>query len=257
MAHDIDDTHDPALASWVESANDPAGDFPIQNLPFGRFRRAAGEPWRIGVAIGDALLDLRQAGLVDTDDMNALMAAGAPRRRALRQALSQGLRRGSARRTAWEGCLAARRDVEMAVPCRIGDYTDFYTSIHHATAVGKQFRPDSPLLPNYKWVPIGYHGRASSIGVSGGDIRRPQGQSKGPDDALPRFGGPDAVDALQIALYRGSWLSPFRTRACRTAAAAALARMASPAAKEALRTASTRGTLDVRMIARSHLKDAS
>ena len=164
----VDDTHDPALATWVESANAPATDFPIQNLPFGRFRRTADEPWRIGVAIGDAVLDLRQAGLVDTDDMNVLMAAGAPRRRALRQELSQGLRRGSAHRTAWEACLAARRDVEMAVPCRIGDYTDFYTSIHHATTVGMQFRPDNPLLPNYKWVPIGYHGRSSACAIVSG-----------------------------------------------------------------------------------------
>jgi fumarylacetoacetase len=201
----LDETHDVSLASWVESANDPATDFPIQNLPFGRFRRAVDEPWRIGVAIGDAVLDLRQAGLVDTDDMNALMAAGAPRRRALRQDLSQGLRRGSTLRTAWEARLAARRDVEMAVPCRIGDYTDFYTSIHHATAVGKQFRPDSPLLPNYKWVPIGYHGRASSIGVSGGDILRPQGQSKGPDDPLPRFGPSRRLDyELELGIFIGT-----------------------------------------------------
>jgi fumarylacetoacetase len=201
----VDETHDASLASWVESANDPAADFPIQNLPFGRYRRAASEPWRIGVAIGDAVLDLRQAGLVDTDDMNALMAAGAPRRRALRRDLSRGLRRGSELRSPWSACLAARRDVEMAVPCRIGDYTDFYTSIHHATAVGRQFRPDSPLLPNYKWVPIGYHGRASSIGVSGGEIRRPQGQTKGPDDAAPRFGDSRRLDyELELGIFIGT-----------------------------------------------------
>jgi fumarylacetoacetase len=82
----------------------------------------------------------------------------------------------------------------MGLPCRIGDYTDFYTSIHHATAVGKQFRPDNPLLPNYRWVPIGYHGRASSIGVSGQSIRRPAGQFKGPDDATPGFGPTRRLD---------------------------------------------------------------
>jgi fumarylacetoacetase len=133
------------------------------------------------------------------------MAAPAPRRRALRRDLSRGLRRGSELRSAWNACLAARRDVEMAVPCRIGDYTDFYTSIHHATAVGRQFRPDSPLLPNYKWVPIGYHGRASSIGVSGGEIRRPQGQTRGPDDAAPRFGPSRRLDyELELGIFIGA-----------------------------------------------------
>jgi fumarylacetoacetase len=205
MTPDLDDTHDAALESWVESANDPSGDFPVQNLPLGRFRRDATEPWSLGVAIGDAVLDLRQAGLVGTDDMNRLMGAGIDVRRSLRRDLSRGLRAGSAMRQAWQPLLAPRRDVELAVPCRIGDYTDFYTSIHHATAVGKQFRPDSPLLPNYKWVPIGYHGRASSIGVSGDDIRRPLGQSKGPDDAVPRFGPSRRLDyELELGIFIGT-----------------------------------------------------
>jgi fumarylacetoacetase len=170
-----DDTCDPALRSWVGTANDPTSDFPIQNLPFGRFRaHAAAGPLRIGVAIGDQVLDLRAAGLIDTADMTALMAAGPQRSRALRRSISQFLRGDSAPAPA---CLVAQADVEMALPCHIGDYTDFYTSIHHATTVGKQFRPDHPLLPNYKWVPIGYHGRASSIGVSGESFPRPRGRS--------------------------------------------------------------------------------
>lgn len=180
----LDETHDPKLQSWLGSANDPATDFPIQNLPFGRFRRPGGD-WRIGVAIGDQVLDLNRLGLARDDDMNALMAAGRPARQALRGTLSAGLMRGSNRESEFRAALVAQADVEMGLPCRIGGYTDFYTSIHHATTVGRQFRPDSPLLPNYRWVPIGYHGRASSIGVSGQSFHRPLGQVKAPDAAAP------------------------------------------------------------------------
>jgi fumarylacetoacetase len=188
----IDETHDASLTSWVESANDPATDFPIQNLPFGRFRRAGETAFRIGVAIGDHIVDLQGAGLVQGDDMNALMAKPPQDRHALRTTLSQKLRRGGDESLRQR--LIAQRDVEMGVPCRIGDYTDFYTSIHHATSVGRQFRPDNPLLPNYKWVPIGYHGRASSIVASGTPIRRPRGQSKGADDDVPQFGPSKRLD---------------------------------------------------------------
>ena len=170
-----DETHDPALTSWVVTANDPATDFPLQNLPFGRFRRAGAAKFHIGVAIGDQVLDLGRAALIDTDDMNAFMEAGPPARKALRLALSQGLRAGSSQQSKLQSCLVPQSAVEMGLPCRIVDYTDFYTSIHHATSVGKQFRPDNPLLPNYRWIPIGYHGRASSIGVSPQTIRRPAG----------------------------------------------------------------------------------
>ncbi len=194
MVQRPDGTHDPALTSWVESANDPATDFPIQNLPFGRFRRSDATDWRIGVAIGDAIFDLRSAGLIDTDDMNHLIGAGTAARRKLRQAVSDRLARRSPEATALRRAIVPQRDVELGLPCRIGDYTDFYTSIYHATNVGKQFRPDSPLLPNYKWVPIGYHGRASSIGPSGQPIRRPQGQYKDPDDTTPRFGATRRLD---------------------------------------------------------------
>ena len=184
MTLHTDATHDPSLRSWVASANVAGCDFPIQNLPFGRFRVAGGAA-RIGVAIGDQILDLRAAGLIDTDDMNALMAAPPAQRQALRARLSQGLAIGSAQQAAWQAALVPQAQAEMLLPCRIGDYTDFYTSVHHATNVGKQFRPDNPLLPNYKWVPIGYHGRASSIGVSGAPVKRPMGQLKAPDAAAP------------------------------------------------------------------------
>jgi fumarylacetoacetase len=185
----IDDTHDPALASWVESANDPATDFPLQNLPFGRFRTAPGAAWRIGLAIGDQVLDLQAAGLIESQDINALMAEGPERRRALRLAASRGLRRGSAQQSRFARALVPQSKVELGLPCAIGDYTDFYAGIHHATAVGALFRPDNPLLPNYKWVPIGYHGRASSIVPSGTPFRRPRGQIK-PADAPQPFVAP-------------------------------------------------------------------
>jgi len=216
----LDDTHDPALRSWVESANDPATDFPIQNLPFARFRRAgSGEAWRIGVAIGDQVLDLllarehcswgrvASAWLVPlaAGDLAAFMALGPGARRGLRAVLSVALREGSDRRAALEACLVPQSAAEFALPCRIGDYTDFYTGIHHATAVGKLFRPDNPLLPNYRWVPIGYHGRASSIVVSGTPVRRPLGQLKGPDDAAPRLAPTQRLDhELELGFLIGT-----------------------------------------------------
>ncbi|MGD9835656.1 MAG: fumarylacetoacetase [Piscinibacter sp.] len=216
----LDDTHDPALRSWVESANDPATDFPIQNLPFARFRRAgSSEAWRIGVAIGDQVLDLclareqcswgrvASAWLVPlaAGDLAAFMALGPGARRGLRAVLSVALREGSDRRAALEACLVPQSAAEFALPCRIGDYTDFYTGIHHATAVGKLFRPDNPLLPNYRWVPIGYHGRASSIVVSGTPVRRPLGQLKGPDDAAPHLAPTQRLDhELELGFLIGS-----------------------------------------------------
>jgi fumarylacetoacetase len=196
-------THDPALRSWVASANVPGHDFPIQNLPFGSFCIGLNEAPRIGVAIGDQILDLRATKLIDTDDMNALMAAAAPERSALRAAISRGLAEGSALQAQWQHALVNRSAATMHLPCRIGDYTDFYTGIHHATTVGKLFRPDNPLLPNYKWVPIGYHGRGSSIGVSGQTFRRPQGQLKGPAEA-PVLSASQRVDyELELGILIG------------------------------------------------------
>ena len=187
LAAPLNDTHDPKRRSWVESANQPAADFPIQNLPFAVFKRkGAGEDFRGGVAIGDQILDLAalhesrriKGSTADAlaacaqPTLNSFMAQGHDAWSALRAALSRLLSEGP------DAALVAQSDAEYAVPARIGDYTDFYASIYHATAVGALFRPDNPLLPNYKWVPIGYHGRASSIGVSGQEFRRPKGQIK-------------------------------------------------------------------------------
>ena len=198
----LDATHDPALKSWVPSANVPQDDFPLQNLPFARLRRrGTADAWRVGVAIGDQVLDLQLAHAQGTwprevasllkplaeGDLASLMAAGGEARRAVRAALSQALREGSDQARALSACLLPQSDVEFDLPCRIGDYTDFYTGIHHATTVGKLFRPDNPLLPNYKWVPIGYHGRASSIRISGHGFARPRGQIMLPDAKAPVF----------------------------------------------------------------------
>ena len=210
----IDETHDVALRSWVDSANAADTDFPIQNLPFGRFRLPGGG-WRIGVAIGDQALDLKLAAdaidwpvevhasfaLLAAGDMNGFMALGTAARRSLRRALSRALAAdGPASRLA--SCLHAQSALEFALPCRIGDYTDFYVGIHHATAVGKLFRPDNPLLPNYKWVPIGYHGRASSIVPSGTPVRRPRGQTAGAE--RPEFGTSKRLDLeLELGFFVG------------------------------------------------------
>ena len=193
MIWTANESHDPALLSWVESANDPTTDFPIQNLPFGRFRAAPDMDWRIGVAIGDQVVDLAAAGLIGKLTMNALMSAGVGFRSAIRRELSRGLRRGGTQRKAIEAALIPQTEVEMGLPCEIGDYTDFYTGIHHATTVGKLFRPDNPLLPNYKWVPIGYHGRGSSIVVSGQPVRRPLGQTMGSGE-IPLLGPSQRLD---------------------------------------------------------------
>jgi fumarylacetoacetase len=197
----IDATHDPALSSWVESANADGTDFPIQNLPFGRFREDGDMDWRIGIAIGDQVLDLRRTRLVDHSDMNTVMRLPADVRVSIRQALSQGLRTGSAQHAHWSDALLPQARVQLGLPCRIGDYTDFYTGIHHATTVGKLFRPDNPLLPNYKWVPIGYHGRASSIEPSPHQFPRPRGQVRGADDSRPNFGPSVRLDyELELGL---------------------------------------------------------
>ena len=200
----IDDTHDPALTSWVESANEAAGDFPIQNLPFGRFREAGDAQWRIGVAIGDQVLDLQRAGLVPEHDMIRLMRMAPDARRDLRRALSKGLAKGSTQQSRWREALTPMSRARLGLPCRIGDYTDFYVGIHHASAVGRQFRPENPLLPNYKWVPIGYHGRASTVRVSGHPFVRPSGQIKGPQDERPRVGPTQRLDIeLEVGIFIG------------------------------------------------------
>jgi len=145
----------------------------------------SGWPWRIGVAIGNWVLDLRAAGVVDADDMCHVLEASATKRQLLRRTLSEGLRRGSPTEPKWRCALVERTAVEMGLPCEIRGFTDFYSGIHHATAVGRLFRPDNPLLPNYKWVPIAYHGRTSSLLPSGRPFRRPLGQIKDADALAP------------------------------------------------------------------------
>ena len=206
------------LRSWVESANDPLCDFPIQNLPYGVYRHR--DKAQIGIAIGDRILDLRAcaengllAGLSETllaackaELLNSLMALGPRSWSALRQRITSLLAADKTDHRAEsriQQLLIPMKDAEMQIPARIGDYTDFYASIHHATRVGKLFRPDAPLLPNYKYVPIGYHGRASSIVISGSTIRRPCGQIK-PLQAEPVFGPTQSLDyELEVGIFLG------------------------------------------------------
>jgi fumarylacetoacetase len=183
----MNETHDPALRSWVQSANGPDADFPIQNLPFAAFRKPGEGAFRIGAAIGDAIVDLSQpdaAALLEppiaqacrASTLNDLMALGPAAWSSTRLALSRALKIGSPRQHALSSVLVAQAGVQYGLPVRIGDFTDFYTSIHHASAVGRLLRPDQPLLPNYQWIPIAYHGRASSVVVSGSGVMRPTGQ---------------------------------------------------------------------------------
>lgn len=208
--HDLASTLDPALRSWVASANDPGTDFPIQNLPFGRFRCSEHEAWRIGVAIGDQVLDLQAAGLIDHANMPRLLSLPAKERALLRVAISQALAQGEAQRgdqAQLASALHAQSSVTLGTPCDAGDYTDFYIGIHHATAVGKLFRPDNPLLPNYKWVPIGYHGRSSTLLASGTSFARPCGQVKAVDADAPVLQATARLDfelELGIVIGRGN-----------------------------------------------------
>jgi fumarylacetoacetase len=189
----VNRTHDPELKSWVESANDPASDFPIQNLPLGVFRRkGTKEKPRGGVAIGDQVFDLAALGIDTGPSLNRLAAAGPKAWKELRNLLSISLS-DAGKKKRFEKYLTPIRKAELFLPVEIGDYTDFYAGIHHATTIGKLFRPDNPLLPNYKWVPIGYHGRASSVVVSGTPVTRPNGQTR-VGDANPVFGPSKRLD---------------------------------------------------------------
>ena len=222
--NEINGTHAPQLRSWISSANSPETDFPIQNLPFGVFTRRDGDNVaRIGAAIGDQILDLARCereGLLDRIDLqtaatlvatslNRLMGLGAGNWSELRRRLSELLR---------EDCAELRDDdrlreqvlvpmtlADLRIPVEIGDYTDFYASIYHATNVGSMFRPDNPLLPNYKYLPVGYHGRASSIVVSGSAVRRPCGQTTSNESGPPDFG---PCKLLDYELEVGSFIGP-------------------------------------------------
>jgi fumarylacetoacetase len=228
----LDETHDPETQSWVESANASDSDFPIQNLPFGVFRnRAARSVAKIGVAIGDSIVDiaglrgenlLANSKVKDAADacavspadanssnavsLNALMSLGSASQRALRRRLHALLRNdvSASERQAVSRHLVPQSEVEMLLPAVIGDYTDFYASIFHATNVGKLFRPDNPLLPNYKYIPIAYHGRASSLVASGTSVHRPSGQTRDAN-ADPKFGPTKALDyELEVGLFVSS-----------------------------------------------------
>ena len=209
----VDATHAPDLSCWVPGA-DTHAEFPIQNLPLGVFTPPAGGAARVGVAIGDHVLDAAAvasaAGVADLADdlaapsLNALFARGAPDRRRLRAALSA-LLSGAAGRGVVEPALHPAAACALHLPCRVGDYTDFYVGVNHATNIGRLFRPDAPLLPNYKWVPIGYHGRASSVRVSGAEVVRPHGQTKAPDAAAPAYGPTRRLDfELEMAVWIGA-----------------------------------------------------
>jgi fumarylacetoacetase len=218
----IDGTHDAALKSWVESANDPATAFPVQNLPLGVFRRGGRRPARIGCAIGDDVLDLSvcaERGLLRglpteveeacrTTSLNALMALEARVRAPLRHRLSHLLRAAGGFVTARNDradALLSQSEAEMLLPAAVGDYTDFYASIFHAANVGRMLRPDNPLLPNYRWMPIGYHGRASSLLVSGAKVARPSGQTEPAPGGAPSFG---PCRNLDYELEVGAFLGP-------------------------------------------------
>lgn len=211
-------THDPDATSWVESANEADSPFPIQNLPFCVFSRTKEEPPVVGVGIGDSILDLAAAhDLFDLGNagvaarqpaLNGIMALASESWTALRERvfdlLSADGEDGSKARDARDTLLVSQRAATLHLPAMIGDYTDFYASIHHATNVGSMFRPDNPLLPNYKWVPIGYHGRASSIVVSGTDVTRPSGQRKRPDEDAPTVGPSRQLDyELEVGAFVG------------------------------------------------------
>jgi fumarylacetoacetase len=217
-----DATHYPGLRSWVASANEAGCDFPIQNLPLGRFRPRVEhdeepQPWRFGVAIGNQLLDLKLAAAqcpwpeeiypllepLAAGDLPAFMAMQRAAWKTLRLALSDALAEGSDQGPFLEMCLLPLTEAQMALPCTVGDYTDFYVGIHHARAVGAMFRPDNPLLPNYQWLPIGYHGRASSVQL-GGSFKRPRGQTRSSADGPPSFGPSRRLDyELELGIWIG------------------------------------------------------
>jgi len=217
MAIPLNETHDPSRKSFVDSANAPGCDFPIQNLPFGMFAPAPGEPPRVGVAIGDQILDVAAAAsslggigpavakACGPDPyLNHLMALGPQVWSALRLALSRALSTDhgdeSLRRHLTTMARAALR-----LPVSIGDFTDFFASIFHASNVGRMVRPDNPLNPNYKYVPVAYHSRTSSIRVSGTPFKRPRGQRKRPNDEAPSYGPSRNLDfELELGIYIGT-----------------------------------------------------
>jgi fumarylacetoacetase len=223
MTSQTDDTHDPKLLSWVASANTPDTDFPIQNLPFGVFRReGADEEPRVGVAIGDQIVDIaacRDQGFFkgkaftaalscEVASLNPLMALGsgfwAPLRKRLIELLRSDGPDADRLQVSGSQCLTAMNNAELLIPVHIGNYTDFHASVIDATSVGSMSRPDNPLLPNYKYLPVAYHGRASSVQVSGTPVRRPLGQAQDDRSETPTFGASRLLDyELEIGFFVG------------------------------------------------------
>ncbi|MEO6834466.1 MAG: fumarylacetoacetase [Candidatus Tumulicola sp.] len=218
MSLEPNDTTSATLESWIEVA--PDSDFPVQNLPLGVFVRNASSGGRIGIAIGDRILDVRAAtergfldGACERDvlvrpNLNALFAAGRGAGKALRERISSLLRRDgdpALRDAGAEEFFVRQRDARMLLPVEIGDYVDFYSSLEHATNLGRLFRPDAePLLPNWRWMPIGYHGRCATIVVDGTPIVRPCGQRKPPDATAPAFGPTTMLDIeLEVGFFTG------------------------------------------------------
>ena len=216
----LNETHDPSLTSWLASANDSAIGFPVQHLPFAVFRRAGRlEAYRPGVALGDQIIDLAQLAAIKPfsglaaealntctgHTLNALMTLGNAHWTELRLALSRATRVGSSLQAEITRVLIPQTQAEYSLPAHIRDYTDFYISIYHATAGGKISRPDAPLLPNFKWLPIGYHGRASSVVISGHEVVRPVGQSRPVHvDEAPSFGPSKRLDfELEMGMFVG------------------------------------------------------
>lgn len=215
----INETHDPALRSWVAAANDSASEFPLQNLPFAAFRRRhSKDAFRIGVGIGDHILPAGAlvssmhlpdaaapaAAACHSPVLNALMQCGPQAWSALRLALSRALREDSPQQSSLAASLTHLSEAEFAVPAQIGDFTDMYTSLDHALNVGRLFRPDNPLMPNFRWIPCGYHARVSSIGISGQRFHRPRGQLMLPGAAAPVCEPTRRLDyELELAIWVG------------------------------------------------------
>ncbi len=217
MASQLNETHDPARRSFVESANAPDADFPIQNLPYCVYRPAASLPPRVGVAIGDQILDVAAASVTfdgiaaeaartcGAPFLNSLMLMGPQAWSALRLALSRALSDARGNREKLGIHLMPRAQAELRMPVAFRNFTDFFASIFHASNAGRMFRPDNPLMPNYKYVPVAYHSRASSVRISDLPVKRPHGQRKGPNDAEPSYGPSRNLDfELELGIFIGT-----------------------------------------------------
>jgi fumarylacetoacetase len=216
MSLSLNETHDPVRRSFVESANAPGCDFPIQNLPFGVYRSAPGGAARVGIAIGDQIVDVAAAGAsfdglaadaartCQASALNPLMSLGPQAWSALRLALSRALSAEQGNEKLGRHLTPMAR-AEILLPVAIPNFTDFFASVFHATNAGRMFRPDSPLMPNYKYVPVAYHSRASSVRVSGTAFKRPRGQRKPPNEAAPSYGPSSNLDfELELGFYVGT-----------------------------------------------------